>query len=396
MQKKLIALAVAGLVSGGAFAQSSVTIYGVADASFDVVKVSGSTATPSADIGNYTRVSTNSSVLGFKGSEALGNGLTAVFQFESSVGFDVGGALGTTRDSFVGLEGAYGSMKLGNLTTPTRALGTALDVNAGATGIGGNSGILGKLSGATLGGGATGLTNAAGIATAAACAASGTCQSIFDLRHNNTALYTSPTFSGFSGSIAYIAGENKGTNGANSKPNSSAFDLGLNYKNGPITAGFTHANVKAKDAAENKASESRLAGIYNFGQGDVRLLWAQTKAEDNSGTWNAKQTVWGLGGTFNATANGKVIAQYYKAKSLTGTNGATSAASAIANANTGAKLLEIGYEHSLSKRTMLKAIYAKLSNEQQAQYDFGTNATGGITAGGLDPSGLQIGIRHSF
>ena len=40
MQKKLIALAVAGLASTGAFAQANVTVYGVADASFDVVRTS--------------------------------------------------------------------------------------------------------------------------------------------------------------------------------------------------------------------------------------------------------------------------------------------------------------------------------------------------------------------
>jgi predicted porin len=91
MQKKMIALAVAGLASTGAFAQANVTVYGVADASFDVVRISGDA---NNELGNTTRVSTNSSVLGFKGAEKLGNGLTAVFQYESSVGFDNGGCLG--------------------------------------------------------------------------------------------------------------------------------------------------------------------------------------------------------------------------------------------------------------------------------------------------------------
>jgi predicted porin len=120
MQKKLIALAVAGLASTGAFAQANVTVYGVADASFDVVKISGDA---NNELGNTTRVSTNSSLLGFKGAEALGNGLTAVFQFESAVGFDNAGALGANRDSYVGLAGGFGTVVLGNLTGPTRALG---------------------------------------------------------------------------------------------------------------------------------------------------------------------------------------------------------------------------------------------------------------------------------
>jgi hypothetical protein len=52
---------------------------------------------------------------------------------------------GATRDSFVGVAGGFGTVVLGNLTGPTRALGGAVDVNSGATGIGANSALLGKL-----------------------------------------------------------------------------------------------------------------------------------------------------------------------------------------------------------------------------------------------------------
>jgi predicted porin len=65
MQKKLIALAVAGLASTGAFAQANVTVYGVADATFDVVKIFGGDA--NNELGNTTRVSTNSSLHRFQG-----------------------------------------------------------------------------------------------------------------------------------------------------------------------------------------------------------------------------------------------------------------------------------------------------------------------------------------
>ncbi|HPI59343.1 porin, partial [Zoogloea sp.] len=175
MQKKLIALAVAGLASTGAFAQANVTVYGVADASFDVVKISGDA---NNELGNTTRVSTNSSLLGFKGAEALGNGLTAVFQFESAVGFDNAGALGANRDSYVGLAGGFGTVVLGNLTGPTRALGAAVDVNSGATGIGANAALLGK-----LGNNLIGTTDANGsYGGGSTCGRSTTCTSIFDTR----------------------------------------------------------------------------------------------------------------------------------------------------------------------------------------------------------------------
>ena len=129
MQKKLIALAVAGLVSTGAYAQSAVTVYGVADLSFDSVSTSGGVA--GAKTGSYTRVSSNSSYIGFKGTEDLGNGLKAVFQFENGVGADTGAMFNSARDTYAGLSGAFGDIKLGTLTTPTRALGSAVDVNAG-------------------------------------------------------------------------------------------------------------------------------------------------------------------------------------------------------------------------------------------------------------------------
>jgi predicted porin len=84
MQKKLIALAIAGL-SSAAFAQTNVTIYGVADGTFDYIKVSSNNAVGGVGNPSNTRVSSNGSHLGFKGTENLGNGMKAIFQFESEV-----------------------------------------------------------------------------------------------------------------------------------------------------------------------------------------------------------------------------------------------------------------------------------------------------------------------
>ena len=81
MQKKLIALAVAGLVSGGAFAQASnVTIYGRANLVLDNYAATGSVTGPAADYAGRTRIVDSSSRIGFKGTEALGNGLQMNWQ----------------------------------------------------------------------------------------------------------------------------------------------------------------------------------------------------------------------------------------------------------------------------------------------------------------------------
>ena len=82
MQKKIIALAVAGLVSGVAFAQSNVTIYGVADANYYYASGDNLSRT-GVDSGGL-----NGSRIGFKGEEALGNGLKAIFTMEYGTTID--------------------------------------------------------------------------------------------------------------------------------------------------------------------------------------------------------------------------------------------------------------------------------------------------------------------
>lgn len=405
MQKKLIALAIAGL-SGAAFAQSNVTIYGVADASFDAIRVSGGSAALSANTPNFTRVSTNGSYIGFRGTENLGNGLNALFQFESDAKFDNGGSLSTGRDSFVGLSGNFGKVMLGTLTAPTRALGARLDVNTGE-GISSNTALLGKLGGALAYGNVTKTVingiNIASISDYNLNDRSNDTTSVFDSRHKNSVAYVSPSFSGFQASAVYMANENK-SDAAGAAINTSAYDLGLTYDNGPIFIGGTYAELRVKnDAAipallvilglgpDTKVKEARLGGMYDFGVATIRGLYARTKVEDSAGT-DVKQNVWGIGGTYNVTPNGRITAQYYKANDLNGT---------AADDKTGAKFYTIGYEHSLSKRTMLKANYAYLKNDDLTStnggggYDFGYNSSG-FAGDQLKVSGLQLGLRHAF
>lgn len=400
MKQKVLAITIASL-SGAAFAQSNVTIYGVADATFDVINVSGGSAALSGNTPNFTRVSTNGSRLGFKGTENLGNGLTALFQFESNANFDSGGALGTSRDSFVGLSGNFGKVILGNLSTSTRAFSALLDVNNGNDGIGTNYALLGKLGGALANAG-TGVP-----AVGAAASRSATSASLFDTRFSNAIAYTTPSFSGLQVTATYMANENK-TDTASAKTNASGYDLGLRYNNGPVMAGLTYADISSKNdvagsaygsgalktylGSDQKLKEFRLGGMYNFGVATLRALYARTKADGSLN--DVKQTVWGIGGTYHVTTNGKLTAQYYHAGDLDKSTGADD--------NTGAKFYTLGYEHSLSKRTLLKANYAYLKNDDKTftngfggGYDFGKNSSG-FAGDEIKISGLQVGLRHSF
>src|SRR6187399_183435 len=104
MNKKLVAVAVAGMLAAPLAAQAqtaNVTLYGRLNLDMEVVNVKqDGTANPPASNGfgkqNVFRVMSNSSRLGVRGSEALGGGLSAVFQIESAVGAATGGGLGST------------------------------------------------------------------------------------------------------------------------------------------------------------------------------------------------------------------------------------------------------------------------------------------------------------
>lgn len=420
MQKKLIALAIAGL-SGAAFAQSNVTIYGAMDFTYDNVSATSATAaTGAGNINNRGRTTMNSSFFGLKGAEDLGGGLKAVWQIESGVNENAGAtntmAASTNglanRDTYVGIAGGFGTLVAGTLTGPARWIGAQMDVNSGATGIGANTALIGK-----LGGGA-----GAGY---------------FDNRFSNAIAYISPKMGGFTGVLAYVPNENRSavTAAGTEASNTNGWTLKALYEQGPITAvygwtklkdsgvtGFgpittgvlgvgtaaTVSNVAgvptavaaAGGAVVSDATSNRIGLKYNFGQGTVGFMWDQTKATltaatNTVGAGTAKQSVWYIPVTFNM-GSGKIIAQY-------GSAGKLENSYALAADDYKAKHIEIGYEHSLSKRTIAKVVYSAITNNKAATYDFlygvsapNTTAPGAGVAAGADPKGLSVGIRHSF
>ena len=115
MKKSILALAVLGAVSGAASAQSSVTVYGLVDVA--LVRESG------AATGASTKITSGvgaGSRLGFKGSEDLGGGLSALFLLENGFQADTGamgqGGLLFGRQAYVGLQGGFGTVTIGPST----------------------------------------------------------------------------------------------------------------------------------------------------------------------------------------------------------------------------------------------------------------------------------------
>ena len=124
MKKSLLALAVLGAFAGAASAQSSITIYGIADAG--IVAESGN---PAGSVTKLTSGVSAGSRLGFRGTEDLGGGLAAIFALETGILLDTGGnaqgqvfanqnGLVFGRQDYVGLTGGFGAVTAGRQYNP--------------------------------------------------------------------------------------------------------------------------------------------------------------------------------------------------------------------------------------------------------------------------------------
>lgn len=125
-----------GLVLCSAYvhAQSNVTVYGVADAGIEIVNRVPVAAGGTDTVVRLQSGNAQSSRIGFRGREDLGNGLAAVFTLEN--GFDIsdgtlsnGGRL-FGRSAYVGLSGGFGEIQLGRQTTVIYDFALAFDPTA--------------------------------------------------------------------------------------------------------------------------------------------------------------------------------------------------------------------------------------------------------------------------
>ncbi|MBS1158231.1 MAG: porin Gram-negative type [Proteobacteria bacterium] len=371
MQKKIIALAVAAVASGAAFAQSNVTVYGVADLGQAYVAVSG-TGSSQASVG---RLDNNSSYIGFKGAEALGNGLTAVFQFETGVNADVGG-FGSGRDTYIGLAGGFGTVAFGLLTPPSRAMGSKVELTPGAAGFGTTASITGTIAGTQTGA---------------------------DNRASNAVAYISPSFSGFSGVLAYVNGESRVSGAAsNGVANARQWQAAAQYDNGPLFAGLIYHRTQdagyaggafpaavAADAGAN-ASVVRAAVVYTLPSATKLTALIDSTKVDGANTFpDAKRLAWSVGAAQSFGKN--TIGLEYARSGDVKLNG-------NAVADTKSSIATLVYSYELSKRTQLHARVSRLTNEASANTGFYLNpvAQGLTSVGGTDYTGAMVGVRHSF
>ncbi|MES2948577.1 MAG: porin [Pseudomonadota bacterium] len=352
MRKSAICIAI-GLqtlvVCGVAHAQSSVTLYGVAD----VFLEQGTAGTAAASV-STTRLQSggaNGSRVGLRGTQDIGDGLKANYVFESGLVLDTGNQASSTtfwnRQSYVGLSGDWGALTMGRQYSPLLVHQDTFDTALSTTGYGSpyNSGVMRTLS-----------------------------------RVNNSVLYNSPKLGGFSTAVMYGLGETTGDSG-------NSVSASAKYAVGSFAAGLGYAHINKADATKEDKNIVNLAGSYKFG--NLLLSAAIQRTQNDSQAANVvddRQEAF-LGATY-AIGSGEIRVAYGQGE--------------VTNvSNSTAKHTSLAYVHKLYKDTAVYVAVQAVENPSNLAYrttGFTFDAIdGGLAAGaGVTAQAFAIGLRHRF
>ena len=389
MKKRLSFLAVpAGLLlSAGAHAQSSVTLYGIIDTGIAYVhNAQSSNGQNQSTLIKFASGNISGSRWGLKGTEDLGGGLAAIFQLEN--GFNVGtGALGQGgrefgRKAVVGLTGnAWGTVTLGRQYDPIVDLVQGLTEDNYFGGVFGTPGDLDNYDNS--------------------------------LRVNNSVKYVSPIFAGFQVEALYGLGGVAGANGSG-----RTYSFGGAYANGPLSlgAGYFYANggntataglrtwTSSSDSLFNTVINSgfasaksiqiaKVGGQYVIGPVTAGLTYSNTRYGSDAFS------------TFRDTAkfnNGSVFFNYQFTPAVragVGYNYTSLTGPASAHYNQ----VNLGADYAVSKRTDLYALFGYQKASGNTLNSSGTVVSAdasigdfGVNSGANSQDVAVVGIRHRF
>jgi predicted porin len=353
---KKAALIALGLAAGaGAHAQTNVTIYGIVDAA--LVGESGGSA------GHQTKITSgaaSASRIGFRGTEELGDGLSAFFILETGAKIDTGevDAAGTifNRQALVGLKTKAGSVALGRQYTPYHTTLTAVADPFG-TGYAGTSKNLFPDNGTNV-------------------------------RTSNTITYASPKVNGLNVDLAYSAGEQTALAAGRQ------FGGAIGYAAGPLTVRLAYnsknTDVAATGANHDLGRNTLLGANYDFKWVKLYAAYGIDKGFNSATLGNANNPYGGVKPT--PSIDGRDMLLGLRAPVGPGTlMFSTMHKDDRTHFNQDATSWGIGYLYDLSKRTGLYAAYAHINNKNGAGYTVANN-----TESGSGNTGYDLGIRHTF
>lgn len=367
MVKKHSVGALLACASGLVLAQSSVEVYGVVDLAVSSYRGEGAgTKTMMTSSGN------TASRIGFRGKEALSDGMVVGFDLEAGLNPDVGGGLPTntnnqasgsvggggitfSRKSYLYLGGKAGQIRLGRDYTP--GFWNTFVYDAFRVGVG------------------SGLTTQGTTSTG--------------LRASNSVGYFTPgcfTFQckGPFMQLMYAMGENTGAGPDRNNGNYLGFRAGYGAENWDVAI----ASGTTKNAAADNFVQRNIGFGYTWQGHRLMLLAGENKVGKAQASWDGGSRVRyaQIGGWIKPS---KTSADYIPVNyTYLQRNDAQ---------NSRAHKLSVGYVHALSRRTAVYGTVAYIDNGGLLRLPVSSSAEAGPTpkAGG-NASGLDIGIRHAF
>jgi predicted porin len=341
--KKFATLAVLAAISGGAYAQSSVTLFGVIDEAARYVK-NGDLKIKSLASGGI-----NTSRLGVRGVEDLGDGLKAGFWLETGLNADSGTQSDSTRfwnrRSTVSLMGNFGEIRLGRDFTPTYTGYSDYDPF-------GDNGV---------------------AASGKFDSSLGTLRDTGTRADNQIAYFLPSNLGGVYGRASVAAGE--GTAGK------KYYGGRIGYAAGPVDVSVSYGQTTvAPLLGEDKFKIADIGASYDFGVVKAMGYYTQSKFADQ------KIATYSIGAVVPVGV-GQIKAAYTHANA-SGTN----AAGVNVDAND-ANQFALGYIYNLSKRTAVYGTGAYVKNKGSATFAVASAPT--LVAGGKS-TGLEVGLRHTF
>jgi predicted porin len=374
MKYTLGAIALA-LAAPAAFAQSSVTIYGIVD--LDGQYLSGRDKQVLVNSGGQS-----GSRIGFKGTEDLGSGYFADFVLEGGLNVDTGGSA---------QGGAlFGRQAFGALRTPFGTASAGRQYSSIYIQTGDFSEFTNAPTGATtavIGGFAGGYEPVRGSANNTTTSTpTGSALNGGPARVNNSLRYTTPSFGGFKASVLAGAGEVTGNT-----TGTRLFDYSLRYTGYGLDAMVSYVDDKAYNGttvanSQTKVGVTTVSATYTIGSfkvegGFLNVNDKRPADQDGKGFW--------LGGDYKF---GQHVVRAQWVENDPSKN----------NANLGkTNAYGLGYEFDFSKRTNLYTSLTRFQNDASASGTF-VGRIGGSVPAGLTTSTdravneFVLGVRHAF
>lgn len=336
--------------------------------------------------GSTFSVDSQNTYIGFRGERALGGGLKGIWQVEQAVELDFDDdAFWSNRNTFGGLTGGFGTVKLGNMDTIYKEYGDTFS-------------MFGVKSGNFVSG--SNLLSHIGLSNNRAAR--------FHERQPHSIQYQTPEFGDIQAGVQYSPDETRGS--VTTGQNVTLLSTGVKYDSKLVYVSLQHEihndfyggsnNIGAgfsnigQPGASSKDTATRLSGEFRMGDhkfvGDIAFL----KYEEESGTAlrfrEYKRTNYAIGWEARWGGPWRTAVQVLRGNEgkCTIDGGANCSTSGL-----DATMVTAGVAYYFNRQTLLYGIFAQLNNGESARFD---NWGNGSPPRGSDITQAAIGLSYSF